>query len=143
MDKPVYHYYGCCRYGSSYYIQDNVLTKQPQSDSGKIMDTLVKSVSVEDALAVKGATDRNADIQKLTKTFDDLSLTHPNIAQGYIFGPELEGGNQTSIIAMPTAVLDMFAEEDLNLGDLYEQPDIHADAVREMLKTKNRLHQSL
>ena len=69
--------------------------------------------------------------KKLTKTFDDLSLTHPNIAQGYIFGPELEGGNQTSIIAMPTAVLDMFAEEDLNLGDLYEQPDIHADAVRD------------
>ena len=101
------------------------------------MDTLVKSVSVEDALAVKGATDRNADIQKLTKTFDDLSLTHPNIAQGYIFGPELEGGNQTSIIAMPTAVLDMFAEEDLNLGDLYEQPDIHADAVRDAENEKS------
>ena len=55
--------------GSSYYIQDNVLTKQLQSDSGKIMDTLVKSVSVEDALAVKGATDRNADIQK---TYQDV-----------------------------------------------------------------------
>lgn len=50
--------------GSSYYIQDFVLTKQLQSDSGKIMDTLVKSVSTEDAQAVKGQTDRNADIQK-------------------------------------------------------------------------------
>lgn len=50
--------------GASFYIQDNVLTKQLQSDSGKIMDTLVKSVSVEDAQAVKGTTDRNADIQK-------------------------------------------------------------------------------
>lgn len=50
--------------GSSYYIQDSVLTKQLQSDSGKIMDTLVKSVSLEDAQAVKGQTDRNADIQK-------------------------------------------------------------------------------
>lgn len=123
--------------GASFYIQDNVLTKQLQSDSGKIMDTLVKSVSVQDAEAVKGSTDRNSDIQKkLTGTFDELSVTYPNIAQGYIFGPELEDGNKTSIIAMPTAVLDMFAEENLNLGDLYEQPKIHADAVREMMKTK-------
>ena len=51
--------------GSSYYIQDNVLTKQIRF--WKIMDTLVKSVSVEDALAVKGATDRNADIQNLPR----------------------------------------------------------------------------
>lgn len=123
--------------GASFYIQDNVLTKQLQSDSGKIMDTLVKSVSVQDAEAVKGSTDRNSDIQKkLTGRFDELSVTYPNIAQGYIFGPELEDGNKTSIIAMPTAVLDMFAEENMNLGDLYEQPKIHADAVRKMMKTK-------
>ena len=38
---------------------------------------------------------------------------------------------------MPTAVLDMFAEEDLNLGDLYEQPDIHADAVRDAENEKS------
>ncbi|MDH6672163.1 methyl-accepting chemotaxis protein [Paenibacillus glucanolyticus] len=127
--------------GSSFYIQDNVLTKQLQSDSGKIMGTLVNKVSVEDAVAVKGATDRNADIQKkLISIFDELSILYPNVAQGYIFGPELEDGNKTSIVAMPTAVLDMFAEENLNLGDLYEQPKIHADAVREMLETKKLVH---
>ncbi|MGE7054816.1 methyl-accepting chemotaxis protein, partial [Paenibacillus glucanolyticus] len=127
--------------GSSFYIQDNVLTKQLQSDSGKIMGTLVNKVSVEDAVAVKGATDRNADIQKkLISIFDELSVLYPNVAQGYIFGPELEDGNKTSIVAMPTAVLDMFAEENLNLGDLYEQPKIHADAVREMLETKKLVH---
>lgn len=127
--------------GSSFYIQDNVLTKQLQSDSGKIMGTLVNKVSVEDAVAVKGATDRNADIQKkLISIFDELSVLYPNVAQGYIFGPELEDGNKTSIVAMPTTVLDMFAEENLNLGDLYEQPKIHADAVREMLETKKLVH---
>lgn len=105
------------------------------------MGTLVNKVSVEDAVAVKGATDRNADIQKkLISIFDELSVLYPNVAQGYIFGPELEDGNKTSIVAMPTAVLDMFAEENLNLGDLYEQPKIHADAVREMLETKKLVH---
>jgi len=123
--------------GSSFYIQDSVLTKQLQSDSGSIMETLVKSVSVQDAEEVKKTTDREADIQKkLTNVFDELSVHYPNIAQGYIFGPELVDGNKTSIVAMPTAVLDMFAEENLNLGDLYEQPKIHADAVREMQKSK-------
>ncbi|KOP68620.1 chemotaxis protein [Bacillus sp. FJAT-18019] len=123
--------------GSSFYIQDSVLTKQLQSDSGSIMETLVKSVSVKDAEEVKRSTDREADIQKkLTNIFDELSVHYPNIAQGYIFGPELVDGNKTSIVAMPTAVLDMFAEENLNLGDLYEQPKIHADAVREMLESK-------
>lgn len=123
--------------GSSFYIQDSVLTKQLQSDSGSIMETLVKSVSVKDAEEVKKTADREADIQKkLTNIFDELSVHYPNIAQGYIFGPELVDGNKTSIVAMPTAVLDMFAEENLNLGDLYEQPKIHADAVREMLESK-------
>ncbi|KOR89101.1 methyl-accepting chemotaxis protein [Paenibacillus solani] len=123
--------------GSSFYIQDSVLTKQLQSDSGSIMETLVKSVSVKDAEEVKRTTDREADIQKkLTNVFDELSVHYPNIAQGYIFGPELVDGNKTTIVAMPTAVLDMFAEENLNLGDLYEQPKIHADAVREMLESK-------
>jgi methyl-accepting chemotaxis protein len=123
--------------GASFYIQGTVLTEQLQSDSGKTMDALVKSVSVQDVEQAKDVKDPNAAVQqKLTGIFDELSRTHPNIAQGYIFGPELEGGNQTSIISMPSAVLEMFAKDNLHLGDLYEQPKIHADAVREMLKTK-------
>lgn len=122
----------------SYYIQGNVLTNQLQSDSGKTMEALVKQVTVEDAKAAKETKDPNSPIhQKLKETFNELAITHPNIAQGYIFGPELEGGNKTSFIASANALHDMFAEEDIFLGDLYEQPKIHADAVREMLKTKS------
>ena len=64
MDESLYHDHGRHRHWRKLYIQDNVLTKQLQSDSGKIMDTLVKSVSVQDAESVKGSTDRNSDIQK-------------------------------------------------------------------------------
>ncbi|WP_454191431.1 methyl-accepting chemotaxis protein [Paenibacillus sp. Marseille-Q7038] len=123
--------------GYSYYIQGNVLTNQLQTDSGKTMEALVKQVSKEDAEAAKETPDPNSPLQqKVTEIFNDLAITHPNIAQGYIFGPELEDGNKTSIIALPTAVLDMFKEENLMLGDLYQQPKVHADTVKEMLKTK-------
>ncbi|MWV42876.1 HAMP domain-containing protein [Paenibacillus sp. HJL G12] len=123
--------------GASYYIQGNVLTKQLQSDSGKTMEALVKNISTEDAEAAKSNTDYNSPIQKkLTEVFDELAVSHPNIAQGYIFGPELQDGLKTSTIALPTSVRELFEQDNLKLGDMYEQPKIHADAVREMLKTK-------
>ncbi|MCM3783480.1 methyl-accepting chemotaxis protein [Neobacillus mesonae] len=123
--------------GCSYYIQGTVLSEQLQSDSRKLMDALSQMISTEDAEEAKSNQDPNSPIQqKLIAVFDELSLTHPNIAQGYIFGPELEDGNQTSIVALPTAVLEMFAAEDMNLGDMYAQPQIHADSVKEMLVTK-------
>ncbi|WP_091154116.1 HAMP domain-containing methyl-accepting chemotaxis protein [Paenibacillus sp. 453mf] len=123
--------------GCSQFIQGNVLTKQLQSDSGKLMEALGSQISVEDAEAAKNNPDPNSPIQQqITSVFDELSKTHPNVAQGYIFGPELEGGTQTSIIALPTAVLEIFAAEDMNLGDMYAQPQIHADGVKEMLETK-------
>ncbi|WP_160031673.1 methyl-accepting chemotaxis protein [Paenibacillus sp. An7] len=121
----------------SYYIQGNVLTHQLQTDSGKIMETLAKQVSIEDAKEAKDTKDPNSPLQqKLMKTFEELTITYPNIAQGYIFGPELENGNKTSVIALPQTLLDLFKESNMALGDLYEQPKLHVDAVKEMLNTK-------
>lgn len=128
---------GAVLIGYSYYIQGKVLTDQLQSDSGKTMEALEKMVSAKDAEDAKNSIDPNSPIQqKLIAIFDELSVTHPNIAQGYIFGPELVEGNQTSVIALPTAVLEMFESENMSLGDLYTQPKIHADTVRKMLDSK-------
>ncbi|MBP1996331.1 methyl-accepting chemotaxis protein [Paenibacillus eucommiae] len=121
----------------SYYIQGQVMMDQLQSDSKKTMEAWVKNIPAEDAAEAKENKDPNSPIQKkLSKIFDDLSSSHPNIAQGYLFAPELIDTNKTSMIAFPTAVLEMLAQDNLKLGDLYEQPKIHADAVREMLKDK-------
>ena len=123
--------------GYSYYVQGNVLTKQLETESGKTMKSWSKNISIEEAQAAKNDKDPNSPVQKkISKVFDDLSATHPNIAQGYIFGPELAGGNKTSIIALPTGLLEIFAKDNTKLGDMYEQPKIHADGVRKMLKTK-------
>lgn len=121
----------------SYYIQGQVMRDQLQSDSQKTMEAWAKNIPAEDVAEAKENKDPDSPIQKkLSKMFDELSSSHPNIAQGYLFAPELVDTNKTSLIALPTAVLEMLAKDNLKLGDLYEQPKIHADAVREMLKDK-------
>lgn len=123
--------------GSSFYIQGNVLTEQLQMDSGRTMEAFAGNISAEDAMAAKLNKDPNSSIQKqISAAFDELAETHPSIEQGYIFGPELVDGNKTSIIALKTGLLELFLEENMNLGEFYEQPKNHADTVREMLKTK-------
>ncbi|WP_422656844.1 methyl-accepting chemotaxis protein [Paenibacillus sp. EC2-1] len=123
--------------GSSFYIQGNVLTEQLQVDSGRTMEAFAGNISAEDAMAAKLNKDPNSSIQKqISAAFDELAETHPSIEQGYIFGPELVDGNKTSIIALKTGLLELFLEENMNLGEFYEQPKNHADTVREMLKTK-------
>ncbi|MEF2968727.1 methyl-accepting chemotaxis protein [Paenibacillus sp. M1] len=121
---------------SSYYIQGEVLTNQLESDSQKVMEAWINKVTPAEAAEAMNNTDRNSPVQqKLTQIFDDLSATHPNVAQGYIFGAEVVD-KSTLMIAFPTAVLDMFEGENLHLGDMLGQPDIHIQGVDEMLKTK-------
>ncbi|WP_334075539.1 MULTISPECIES: HAMP domain-containing methyl-accepting chemotaxis protein [Paenibacillus] len=121
---------------SSFYIQGEVLTKQLESDSKAVMEAWSKKITPAEAAEAMKSTDRNSPIQqKLTVIFDDLSATHPNVAQGYIFGSEIVN-NSTLMIAFPTAVLDMFEGEGLHLGDQLGQPPHHIKGVQEMLKTK-------
>lgn len=121
---------------SSFYIQGQVLTKQLKSDSQEVMEAWSHKITPAEAAEAMKNTDRNSPIQKkLTGIFDDLSATHPNVAQGYIFGSEIVD-NSTLMIAFPTAVLDMFEGEGLHLGDNLGQPAFHVKGVQEMMKKK-------
>lgn len=121
---------------SSYYIQGGVLTNQLESDSQKVMEAWMNKVTPAEAAEAMQNTDRNSPIQKkLTEIFDDLSATHPDVAQGYIFGSEVVN-NSTSLVAFPTAVLDMFESEGLHLGDMLGQPVFHVKGVQEMKESK-------
>ncbi|RUT42599.1 methyl-accepting chemotaxis protein [Paenibacillus anaericanus] len=122
---------------ASYYIQGKVLTNQLESDSQLVMEAWKNKITSAEAAEAMASTDRNSAIQKkVTEIFDELSATHPNVAQGYIFGSEIVEGNKTLMIAFPTAILDMFAGEGLNLGDNLGQVDFHIEGVKELLKTK-------
>jgi len=122
---------------ASYYIQGRVLTNQLESDSRKIMEAWEKKVTPEEAAVAKASKDRQSPIQrKMAEVFAELPVQHPNVAQGYLFGPELENGNGTSMIAFSDELLDALVQEGLDLGAMYTQPEIHAEGVREMLKKK-------
>lgn len=121
---------------ASYYIQGAVLTNQLEENSQRVMEAWKDKISPEDAKAAMTDTDRNSELQKkLTKLFDELSSTHPEVAQGYIFGAKVEN-NSTQMIAFSTDILDMFEGENLFLGDMLGQPAYHVKGVEEMLKTK-------
>lgn len=121
----------------SYFLQGNVLMNQLRLESQKTMEAFVKSIAPEDVAQAKATPDPNSPIQKkLTQQFDQLSATHPNIAQGYIFGVPAADSNKTAMISFPTALLEAFAADNMKLGDPYDQPKIHVNGVRSMMSTK-------
>lgn len=93
---------------------------------------------------------KTADVEKLVQTkdeniqkeivahFDRLAQYQPQVAQGYIFGVELENGAGTSVISGPTFLMDDFDKSDLHIGDIYTQPKVIADAIADMKKTKQQ-----
>ncbi|MEE4567296.1 HAMP domain-containing methyl-accepting chemotaxis protein [Paenibacillus polymyxa] len=121
---------------SSYILQKNILTTQLQ-DQVKVLTKKwaedVDKTKVEQALSEK---DYNGSVQQeLRKFLDSIHTFYPNVAQAYIFGTELKEGNQTSIIGVPTNLVQAFQNSKMNIGDMYTLPDENADAVNKMLQS--------
>ncbi|MGZ0041981.1 methyl-accepting chemotaxis protein [Paenibacillus polymyxa] len=121
---------------SSYILQKNILTTQLQ-DQVKVLTKKwaedVDKTKVEQALSEK---DYNGSVQQeLRKFLDSIHTFYPNVAQAYIFGTELKEGNQTSIIGVPTNLVQAFQTSKMNIGDMYTLPKENAEAVNEMLQS--------
>ncbi|QDY83248.1 methyl-accepting chemotaxis protein [Paenibacillus polymyxa] len=121
---------------SSYILQKNILTTQLQ-DQVKVLTKKwaedVDKTKVEQALSEK---DYNGSVQQeLRKFLDSIHTFYPNVAQAYIFGTELKEGNQTSIIGVPTNLVQAFQTSKMNIGDMYTLPNENVEAVNEMLQS--------
>ncbi|KKD53565.1 MULTISPECIES: methyl-accepting chemotaxis protein [Paenibacillus] len=121
---------------SSYILQKNILTTQLQ-DQVKVLTKKwaedVDKTKVQQALSEK---DYNGSVQQeLRKFLDSIHTFYPNVAQAYIFGTELKEGNQTSIIGVPTNLVQAFQDSKMNIGDMYTLPDENAEAVNKMLQS--------
>ena len=121
---------------SGYMIQKNILVQQLR---GQITTTTqewnkeINPLKVEQTIKEKSY---KGPVQtELRAILDQINKYNPNIAQAYIFGTELKDGNQTSLVAMPTSLMQAFTEAKLNIGDMYEQPEAMTDALTEMLTT--------
>ncbi|KAF6620048.1 methyl-accepting chemotaxis protein [Paenibacillus jamilae] len=121
---------------SSYILQKNILTTQLQ-DQVKVLTKKwaedVDKTKVQQALSEK---DYNGSVQQeLRKFLDSIHTFYPNVAQAYIFGTELKEGNQTSIIGVPTNLVQAFQDSKMNIGDMYTLPDENAEAVNKVLQS--------
>lgn len=120
-----------------YLLQSKVLLQAFHSQSSQITKTWANKLNINDVEEARKAQDYSDPAQqKLTEIFDNLSESNPNIAQGYIYGTELQDGNKTSVIAFPSHVIEAFESEGIKVGDMYEQPKGISDSIKSMLETK-------
>jgi methyl-accepting chemotaxis protein len=122
---------------SSYFQQHTILVQSIEKQTSKTTETWAKDLKVEEVKTAIASKDQNSPVlKKLTEYFDTLSKYNPNVAQGYIFGTELQDGNKTSVISVPTPIYEAFQQNHINLGDMYAQPAEVANGLKKMLITK-------
>lgn len=129
---------GVALIASSYYFQKTVLVDQLHGQVSQITKKWAQDINPADVQSA--VTERSYDGPAQTKLrayFDEMQKYYPNIAQAYIFGVELGGDKkqETSLVAMPTNLREAFQSDNVNIGDMYEQPVVVATAIKEMLST--------
>lgn len=122
---------------ASAYFQKSILLDTLKSQTHSITSVWASTLSYKDVESALENKDWESPGQKrLTATFDRFSQYNPNVAQAYIFGVELQDGNKTSLIALPTNLVTAFKDAKLNIGDMYEQPSEVVAAIESMLESK-------
>jgi methyl-accepting chemotaxis protein len=129
---------GVALIASSYYFQKTVLVDQLHGQVAQITKKWAQDINPADVqTAITERSYEGTAQTKLRAYFDEMQKYYPNIAQAYIFGVELGGDNKrlTSLVAMPTNLREAFQSDNVNIGDMYEQPVVVANALKEMLNT--------
>ncbi|MGO4531838.1 methyl-accepting chemotaxis protein [Paenibacillus sp. 2TAF8] len=129
---------GVALIASSYYFQRTVLVDQLHGQVAQITKKWAQDINPADVqTAITERSYEGTAQTKLRAYFDEMQKYYPNIAQAYIFGVELGGDNKrlTSLVAMPTNLREAFQSDNVNIGDMYEQPVVVANALKEMLNT--------
>lgn len=122
---------------ASFFIQGRVLIDMLEKDTRALLLSQAAHVLPGDVDEAIRNLDQNASIQKkLTEKLDEISKEHPQVKQAYVFGVELKEGNQTSIIAQPTAIHEFMKSEGIKLGDMLPQPDVIATGIQHLITTK-------
>ncbi|WP_342414816.1 HAMP domain-containing methyl-accepting chemotaxis protein [Paenibacillus sp. FSL R10-2782] len=122
---------------SSYILQKNILTTQLQDQVKVLTKKWANDVDKAKFQQALNEKDYNGPVQQELRTFlDSIHTLYPNVAQAYIFGTELKEGNQTSVISIPTNLVQSFQDSKLNIGGMYTLPNEITKTVNEMLQSK-------
>ncbi|TKH42037.1 methyl-accepting chemotaxis protein [Paenibacillus terrae] len=121
---------------SSYILQKNILTTQLQDQVKVLTKKWANDVDKAKFQQALNEKDYNGPVQQELRTFlDSIHTLYPNVAQAYIFGTELKEGNQTSVISIPTNLVQSFQDSKLNIGGMYTLPNEITKTVNEMLQS--------
>ncbi|ASR48046.1 methyl-accepting chemotaxis protein [Paenibacillus kribbensis] len=119
---------------SSYLIQRTILIDQLHGQVEKITLKWAQGIKADEVSQAVQEKNYDGPVQaKLRAYLDNIMATNPNIAHAYIFGTELEGGDQTSIVAMPTDLRESFEKDKMGVGAMYQQPNVVVVGVADML----------
>lgn len=119
---------------SSYLIQRTILIDQLHGQVEKIAVKWAKGINPDEVSQAVQEKNYDGPVQaKLRAYLDNITATNPNITHAYIFGTELQNGDQTSIIAMPTDLREQFEKDKMGVGAMYEQPNVVAVSLADML----------
>lgn len=122
---------------SSIIIQKNTLTTEMEKQALAIANQWGQGIDPSVVEEAATTTDIHSQIQQeLTAYFDNISATNPNVAQGYIQGANLTESNESIIIAIPTTMIEALEEVGMKIGDLYQQPEVIVNAIKELVETK-------
>jgi len=118
-------------------VEENILKEELGSQARLISEHWGNQIDVDLVeKAMKESNFEDTAQKQLTSFFDNISENNPNVAQGYIMGTELKNGNETSLIANPSHIIEFLKENNLNVGDYLPQPPHFVKAIEELKKTK-------
>ncbi|WP_440119694.1 methyl-accepting chemotaxis protein [Paenibacillus sp. QZ-Y1] len=118
---------------AAYQLQKSILVEQLHDQATVITQKWYDDLDT--AKVAQAATEKSyADPVQLEMRayLDSIHELYPNIAQAYIFGSELEKGNGTSIIAIPTNLLEPFEKDNLPAGAMYPLPEKNVVVLEQM-----------
>lgn len=120
---------------AAYQLQKNILVEQLHDQATVITQKWYDDLDTAKVAEAAKEKSYSGPVQKEMKAYlDSIHEFYPNIAQAYIFGSELEQGNGTSIIAIPTNLLEPFEESNLPAGAMYPLPQNNVVVLEQMKK---------
>ncbi|EPY05818.1 methyl-accepting chemotaxis protein [Paenibacillus alvei TS-15] len=118
----------------SYAIMSRALTGSLEEQATGVATLWKNRFEVEDLKRGKTSLSSDSTIQKkLVSLLDELSNGNANVAQGFIFEPDLVDGTKTRIISNPTHLLKV----GLKPGELFDQPTDMVKAFQSLKQTKS------
>ncbi|PQP85287.1 methyl-accepting chemotaxis protein [Paenibacillus sp. PCH8] len=118
---------------AAYQLQKNILVEQLHDQATVITQKWYDDLDTAKVAEAAKEKSYSGPVQQEMKTYlDSIHEFYPNIAQAYIFGSELEQGNGTSIIAIPTNLLEPFEEGNLPAGAMYPLPENNVVVLKQM-----------